>query len=302
MIPALPEGLLPLLERQYGEQTAARIVEGYGHRRPVTLRINPLKADREEALTQLRQVSPALKQVSWYADAFILPDCREDAVEALPVYQAGGVYLQSLSAMLPALLLQPEKGKTVLDMAAAPGGKTTQIAALTENKALITACERDAIRAERLKHNLQLQGAGRVSVMVQDARRLDDFFSFDTILLDAPCSGSGTILLTEGEKQRRMDPGWLKKTADTQAAMLRKALKLLRPGGEMVYSTCSILEMENEGVLRRVLPEFRAQVVPMQVPGTEIPLLPVTMQETLCVCPTELYEGFFVARIRKPKK
>ena len=95
--------------------------------------------------------------------------------------------------MIPPLVLAPRQGETVLDMAAAPGGKTTQMAALSGNAALITACEKNRIRAERMQFNLQRQGATRVSVMVEDARRLDDLFSFDRILLDAPCSGSGTI-------------------------------------------------------------------------------------------------------------
>ena len=95
--------------------------------------------------------------------------------------------------MLPPIILEPKEGENILDMAAAPGGKTTQMAALTNNKAFITAVEKNKIRAERLKYNLQKQGVGCVNVMLEDARKLSDFFSFDKILLDAPCSGSGTM-------------------------------------------------------------------------------------------------------------
>ena len=95
--------------------------------------------------------------------------------------------------MLPVIVLEPEEQTDILDMTAAPGGKTTQIAAMTNNKANITACEMNVVRAEKLKYNIEKQGASCVYIMRTDARYIDDFFSFDKILLDAPCSGSGTL-------------------------------------------------------------------------------------------------------------
>lgn len=301
-MPVIPELLTSLMESQYGAETAQRIAAGYTHRRPVTLRINPLRTTRQAVEEQLRQAGIAWENVPWYADAMIIRDAREDALQALPVYEQGGIYLQNLSAMIPPLVLQPKAGETILDMAAAPGGKTTQMAALSGNEALITACEKNKIRAERLQYNLDKQGATRVGVMMEDARRLDDLFSFHKILLDAPCSGSGTILLQEDEPQRRMTRDWLNKTVATQTAMLQKALKLLKPGSEMVYSTCSILRMENEDVVRKCCAKANAEVLPIEHELMQhVPQLPVTIPGTLCVCPDELHEGFFVARIRKRK-
>lgn len=301
-MPVIPELLQTLLEDQYGAETAARISRGYTHQRPVTLRVNPLRADRETVETQLAQAGIAWENVPWYQDSMILRDVREEAVQTLEVYERGGVYLQNLSAMIPPLVLEPKAGETILDMAAAPGGKTTQMAALSGNQALITACEKNKIRAERMQYNLEKQGASRVGVMMEDARKLDDFFSFHKILLDAPCSGSGTVLLLEGEPQRRMTRDWLNKTAATQTAMLQKALKLLKPGCEMVYSTCSILRMENEDVVRKCIARANAEVLPIEHELMKhVPQLPVTIPGTLCVCPDELHEGFFVARIRKKK-
>ncbi len=298
----IPELLTSLLESQYGAETARRIAQGYTHRRPVTLRINPLRTTRETVEDQLRQAGIAWNNVPWYADAMIIPNAREDALQALSVYEQGGIYLQNLSAMIPPLVLAPRAGETILDMAAAPGGKTTQMAALSGNEALITACEKNKIRAERLQYNLDKQGANRVGVMMEDARRLDDLFSFHKILLDAPCSGSGTILLLEDEPQRRMTRDWLNKTVATQTAMLQKALKLLKPGSEMVYSTCSILRMENEDVVRKCCAKANAEVLPIDHALMQhVPQLPVTIPGTLCVCPDETHEGFFVARIRKRK-
>ena len=257
----IPEFLREMLTAQYGAETAVRIVE----------------------------------------EALILDEAREPAVRALDLYENGEIYLQSLSSMIPPLILGPRAGECILDMAAAPGGKTTQMAALTGGAAQITACEKNYARAERLRYNLEKQGAGGVLVMNEDARKLDPFFSFDRILLDAPCSGSGTIFAAErGGAAVMISQELIDRSVRTQEALLRKALQMLKPGHEMVYSTCSVLNAENERVLKRVLLGAKARVVPIRHPMTEeLPLLPAEIEGTLCICPTELYEGFFVAKIQK---
>ncbi len=300
MLPILPEFLSRQLMRQYGAPLAEEIIQGFQCRRPVTLRVNTLRTTREAVWAALDAAGIEGQPVAWYRDALLLPEAREEALRALPLYEAGHIYLQSLSAMVPALVLEPQAGESILDMAAAPGGKTTQLAALSGGGALITACEKNKIRADRLQFNLERQGARRCTVMNVDARQLNDLFAFDKILLDAPCTGSGTLLLTEGEPQRRMDEPWVQKTVATQKALLQKALRLLPKGHTMVYSTCSILEMENEGVLRAVLPGFGAELVPLPAELRQaLPQLPVSLPEALCVKPTAAYEGFFVAKIRK---
>lgn len=301
MTPQVPALLMEKLHAQYGAALAEEIVAGFV-RRPVTLRANPLRSDADTVKAALEAAGIACEQQPWYPDAFVLPGVREDAVQALPEYEAGCMYLQSLSSMMPALVLAPQKGESVLDMAAAPGGKTTQMAALSGNGALITACEKNAIRADRLRFNLERQGATRVNVMCTDARQLSDMFRFDKVLLDAPCTGSGTILIEEGEPERRMTADWVAKTARNQKAMLKKALTLLSKGSKMVYSTCSILRDENEEVLRAVLPGMNARVLPIDPATlglTAAQLLPVSIPGVICVKPTALHEGFFVALITK---
>ena len=179
-------------------------------------------------------------------------------------------------------------------MAAAPGGKTTQISALSSEKSYITACEKNKIRCDRLKYNLQKQGVGNVNIMQEDARKLSDFFSFDKILLDAPCSGSGT----ESVFNPKFTEELIQRSTRTQEELLTKALKILKKDGEIVYSTCSILQEENERVLEKVIKKFNAKIIPIKkIEGIEY--LPVSIEGTLCVCPTNLYEGFFVAKIIK---
>lgn len=109
--------------------------------------------------------------------------------------------------------------------------------------------------------------------------------------------------MSEVNTKQRFDLKLIDKITKTQVALLKKALKLLRPGKEMIYSTCSILSCENEEIIQKVLEEENAEIVPIKIDGIEtIPLLPVKIKGTICVCPSELYEGFFVAKIRKKEK
>ena len=300
--PKLPEFFEPLLAKQYAADDVRRIVDGCGVRRAVTLRANTLKATRDEIAQELDTASIRWQPVSWYADAFVLEDAREDAVRALAAYQEGKLYLQSLSSMIPAFVLDAHAGEDVCDMCAAPGGKTTQIAALSGGKALIMACEMHAPRAERLEFNLKKLGAANTTVMRTDARRLDEFFSFDRILLDAPCSGSGTLNVGDPKLHKRFTPALVEKSRKAQRALISKALNLLKPGGTLVYSTCSVLACENEDIVRDALQKARRhgtfEVKPVEFAGIDdMPALPTSLEGCLTLCPTNLYEGFFVAKI-----
>ena len=135
-----------------------------------------------------------------------------------------------------------------------------------------------------------------------DARNLDDLFSFDRILLDAPCSGSGTVQLGNPRSRGQFSKEFLARTTKQQEALLLKALRLLRPGHEMIYSTCSVLAQENEEIVRRALRKANAEVVPLDLAAFDaVPRLPVSIPGTLCVAPDALHEGFFVAKIRRTK-
>lgn len=295
----IPEFLREMLEERYGKEHTEKIIQGYQAKRNTTLRINTLKTKIHEVIDILDKKQIAYETVEWSKEALILKNVVEKEIRNLTIYETGKIYLQSLSSMLPPIILQPKEGIDILDMASAPGGKTTQIAAITNNKANITACEKNKIRAERLKYNLQKQGA-KAYVMTQDARKIDDFFSFDQILLDAPCSGSGTINLENTKLEETFTIKLVQKSIQSQLALLRKAINLLKPGKEMVYSTCSILACENEEIIQKVLKEKKAEIVPINFKGIEkLPLLPTKIEGTICVCPNELYEGFFIAKIKK---
>lgn len=298
----LPEFLIEKLTNQYGENIKNQIIEGYSKKRFTTFRVNTIKATVEEIEEVLKQKEISFDKVSWSKDVFILKENDESDVEALDIYKEGKIYLQSLSSMLPPIILEPQEGKDILDMAAAPGGKTTQMAALSNNKAHITACEMNNIRIEKLKYNVEKQGATCVYVMQKDSRQIDDFFSFDQILLDSPCSGSGTLYLENPNINKYFTKVLVEKSTKAQFALLKKALRILKPGEEMVYSTCSILKEENEDIVRKAMSTAKCEIVKIEFEGMEcLPLLPVDIEGTLCIKPDEYYEGFYVAKIRKLK-
>lgn len=296
----LSEFLTNELIKQYGEETYNKIIKGYNQKRFTTLRVNTLKAKVSYICSVLSENNIEYEKVSWNNEALIIKNANEIDIKELEIYKNGEIYLQSLSSMMPAIILEPKENEDILDMTAAPGGKTTQIAALTNNKANITACEMNSVRADRLKYNVEKQGATSVTVLKEDSRRLNDYFSFDKILLDAPCSGSGTILLNNERTYKNFSENLVKKTIKSQKDLLKKAIKILKPGHELVYSTCSILKQENENIIKEIIEKGQAEVMPINEEKLkDIPKLKSNIDGALTVCPNEYYEGFFVAKLRK---
>lgn len=295
----IPDFFREMLNSQYGESLANKITDGFC-KRVVTLRANTIKSNVESVKETLTNYGIDFKEVIWYKDALIIENAKESDIRKLNIYENGAIYLQSLSSMIPPIILNPKPKENILDMTAAPGGKTTEMCALSKNKAMITACEKNKIRADRLRYNLEKQGVKCVNVMVEDARKLDNFFAFDKILLDAPCSGSGTLNFDEEDREGTFTKELVERSVKVQEELLRKAVKMLKPGGEIVYSTCSILKNENEDVLNKVLSKEDAYIVPIEKDLLkDIPLLPTTIDGTICVLPTNSYEGFFVVKIKK---
>lgn len=296
----LPQFLINKINNQYGEEITNRIIEGYLKKRVVSLRINTLKTNIQRVCEELSKNNIEFERVIWSNTALVIKNATEEELRKLEIYENGEIYLQSLSSMLPPIILAPKEGEDILDMTAAPGGKTTQICAITNNKANITACEMNNIRIEKLKYNVQKQGATSVSILQEDSRRLNDYFAFDRILLDAPCSGSGTIYLDDERTYKGFSEKLLVKTTKSQVTLLKKALKILKPGHEMVYSTCSILQEENEEIVNKASKGMNVEIVPINFNGIEkVPKLPCKIKGALCVAPTQYYEGFFVVKIKK---
>lgn len=296
----IPDFLKNKLLSQYGEELTTKIIEGYQNSRVVSLRINTIKSSKEEITTILNENNISYENISWYDNALVV-NTNEDTLRELDIYKEGKIYLQSLSSQLPPLFLNPKENEMILDMAAAPGGKTTQIAALSNNKAMITAIEKNKIRSERLQYNIDKQGAKKVTVLNTDSRNLNEYFIFDKILLDAPCSGSGTII---NNNFNNFDEDLVNRSIKFQTSLLKEAIKHLKVGGELIYSTCSIIKEENELVLETILKEHNnIKIEPLDLSNyQDLPTLPTTIEGTLCVCPTTYYEGFFVSKLTKTRE
>lgn len=290
------EFLKKILSNEYSDNYVDDILKGYNVNRRTTIRVNTLISTFEEVIQFLDKNNISYSAVSDIQNAIIINGSYD--VTKTKLYENGAIYLQSLSSMLPPLILNPKEDAHILDMCAAPGSKTTQLAALTNNKACITACEFDKIRAERLKYNLNKLETSRVTVLVKDSRNLDEFFRFDTIMLDAPCSGSGTVLLNEESKQV-FNQKVIDKCQKRQISLLKKGLSMLNKNGVLVYSTCSILKEENEQVLKACL-NNNFELLPIDKEKYDLPYLP-SLENTITIAPTELYEGFFVAKIKRIK-
>lgn len=289
--------LMDLISSQYKDFDVSRIISGMKEQRKTTLRVNTIKGNKASLIQAFHENNIGYQTVSWYDQAFIVA-CDERKIQSLDLYEKGYLYMQNLSSMLPPIIMQPQGNTDILDMAAAPGGKTSLIAALTHQKAHITACEASLIRAEKLKFNMERQGVKQIAILMQDARKLDDFFSFDHVLLDAPCSGSGTIVWDDPKTYQSFSMRLVEKSVEIQIELLRKAIKLLKPGKEVIYSTCSILRQENEEVIKSVLQSKNVELIPIE-PIEGLPYLTSALEGTLLIAPNELYEGFFIAKLRK---
>ena len=285
----LPDFFIQELYRDYGENHAQTIIEGLV-RKKTSFRVNNLLSNNDEVERALEKASISFKKVAWYDKAYVVDNDRLNDME---IYKEGKIYVQNLSSMIPPIVLDPKPGEDILDMCAAPGGKTLEIACLSNNQAHITACEMNPIRIERLKYNIEMQGAS-VYVMPKDSRNLDDFLKYDKILLDSPCSGSGTLDRFNESNKKFFTEYLIQKSIKSQKALLNKAINLTKKGGEIVYSTCSILKRENEEVIESVLRDKKVEIVPIKL--EQLMDVPV-FQNT--VIPTDIYEGFFVAKLRK---
>lgn len=296
----IPKFLKEKLIEQYGKNITKDIIDGYSNKRKTTLRVNTIKSNAEEIKEFLQKQEIIYREVEWNENALIMENANEEKIKTLEIYKEGKIYLQSLSSMIPAIIVSPKEKENILDMAAAPGGKTTQMASLSNNKAMITACEKNKIRAERLKYNIGKQGTTHVNIMVEDARKLNDFFLFDKILLDAPCSGSGTIDINNNKLSQYYTEELVNRSVKTQKELLMKASKIIKKGGEIIYSTCSILKEENEEIVTDVLKKSNLEIVPINIEKFgNIPFLYTEIEGTIIICPNDLYEGFFVAKLKK---
>ena len=294
----IPNFFTKELYSNYGEINAEKIMAGLVKKK-TSFRVNNLLSNNKEIELLLQKENIRYNKVSWYDNAYVLNESSEKDLIEKDYYKDGKIYVQNLSSMIPPIVLMPKSEEDILDMCAAPGGKTTEIASLANNSAHITACEMNQIRIKKLEYNIKMQGASAY-IMQKDARNLDNFLKFDKILLDSPCSGSGTLDSTNNNNEKFFTEYLVEKSIKSQKVLLNKAINLVKKGGEIVYSTCSILKCENEDIVMDALKRGNVEIAPIDKERfVDIPLLETTINGAMCVMPTDMYEGFFIAKLKK---
>lgn len=246
----LPTDFQEKMKNMLGEEYGAYLA-CYSEPPNYGLRVNGLKCGPEEfaALNGFE-----LERIPWIENGFYYD--RELKPARHPWYYAGLYYLQEPSAMTPASLLPVEPGDRVLDLCAAPGGKSTELAARLKGRGLLFSNDISSSRAKALLKNLELCGAGNICVSSESPERLSLYFEgyFDKILIDAPCSGEG-MFRRDGDMVRSYREKGPDYYSRLQYEIVVEGVKMLRPGGMLLYSTCTFDEEENEGTIRRLLRE-----------------------------------------------
>lgn len=295
-----PDGFETRMKQLLGEEYPA-FAASYERPRNVGLRINPLKTQTPPGLPEFDRKPVPWCDTGYYYDPNTRPGLS-------PYHDAGLYYMQEPSAMAPAVLLAPKPGEIVLDLCAAPGGKSTQIAGMLDGKGLLVCNEIHPKRAQILAQNIERLGIANALVLNEHPQRLEDRFAgfFDKILVDAPCSGEGMF-----RKEEAAVTDWSPETvamcAQRQGEILNSAAKMLRPGGRLVYSTCTFSPEENEGAISAFLrthPDFSVEKAdaPWFSPGRpdwiEDPA--PGLENTFRLFPHKLAgEGHFAAVLRK---
>ncbi len=295
-----PEWIARLWWDELGAEEARALLAFDNEPGELALRVNTLVA---EPATVRAQLPVSVHGDPGIPEALVLEGPWD--VHGSPQWRAGALLAQSRAAMLPARALAPEPGERVLDLCAAPGGKSTHLAALMGGRGEVVAVERNRRRAAELQRTVErLRAEGCVRVVLGDAERpLEGEAPFDRVLMDPPCSGLGT-LQARADLRWRVAPGDPARLAATQAAILAAGAAAVRPGGVLVYSTCTISATENERQISAFLesnPDFALDDLGAELPDRRSGA-PVGLRPGYCVLTLphrDRTAGFFIARLRR---
>lgn len=261
-----PLWMIRLWTKQYDFELAQSLCR-LGQTKPYQFaRLNRLKGSREEIISRLDAQGIEFKLVDDHPDAIYL---MSDNIANTPAYKAGDVTVQDLSSQWVGRILDPQKGERVLDCCAAPGGKSTHLAELMDDIGEVVAGDLYDHKIDLIQYNADRLGTSIVHPIQLDATKLTDTFepeSFDRVLLDAPCSGFGVIHRKPEIKYNRK-PEDLDALVTLQKAIIDEAVKLVKPNGRLVYSTCTINKKENEKMVEYLLntyPEFTLDASPFE--------------------------------------
>ncbi len=277
----------------------------------LTVRCNSLKISTDELKKRLDTCGIRYKEIDWCKTGFIIDVDDKASFLDMDFFKKGELYKQNASSQFVPFVVDPQPGEEILDMCAAPGGKTTQMAAMMANQGRIVAIECVKKRYYRLKSVIDLLGVENVQCVLKDARRFRAADRlFDRILVDAPCSSEGRFNLDDEKTYKYWSLRKVKEMVRKQRGLLFKSFELLKPGGTLVYSTCTFSPEENEGVVDWFLNKSGQKIEMQTIDIHDIMTCPVlkgwnkkvfSQQLQMCVRirPSQYMDAFFIAKMKK---
>lgn len=237
--------------KNYGEEFTKTLLKANNEMPPFTIRVNTLKTNKSDLMSNLKELSFEIEETVYDNALNIL---NPKGIIDTKYFDEGHFYVQDLGSILVASFLNPRENSSLLDLCAAPGGKTTHLAELMSNTGEIMACDKSQGKIKLIQENAKRLGVKNIETRVNDARVLNKDFidKFDYVLVDAPCSGTGLY-------RKKPDIKWnkdledIKSLAEIQLEILDKAKDYVKDGGELLYSTCSLSKIENEDVVNKFL-------------------------------------------------
>lgn len=293
-----PNWIVQLWLEQLGMPETEQLCEWMNQSPAIDLRVNPLRTTIEQVESALEAAGILARRLPHLPQALRLIGST-GPIQNLPGFSEGWWTVQDSSAQLVGHLLDPQPGEVVIDACAAPGGKTTHIAELMGDKGTLWACDRAASRLRKLKENTERLRLKSIQVCVGDSRNLSQFKNLaDRVLLDVPCSGLGT-LHRHADARWRQTPESVQELSILQRELLTRTSTFVKPGGFLVYATCTLHPLENEGVIQQFLDRHRSwQIYPPILDSTAAAL--ASSQGWVKVWPhRQQMDGFFMVCLRK---
>ncbi|TAL64212.1 MAG: RsmB/NOP family class I SAM-dependent RNA methyltransferase [Bacteroidetes bacterium] len=310
----LPYQFRERLQRVIPKELYATVLDSFCHDRPTTFRTNTIKISTKDLQLELEKEHIVTEQIPWYKDAFILSHQPKDILMNTQWYKNGFIYIQSLSSMIPALILHPQPEDIICDIAAAPGSKTTQMAALMDNRGKIIANDKSHVRRYKLEANLKMQGITNTSITKLAGQTLWHHYPeyFDKTLVDVPCSMEGRINCLDSRTFEQWSVKKIKSLVQIQRFLLRSGISATKPGGTIVYSTCTLAPEENEGIINWILEKEKDAIKVEEINLQMEEILPgltrwndkayiAPVNDTIRVRPSAVMEGFYVAKLKKTR-
>ncbi len=289
--------MIRLLFKQYGEQQGKKIMSGLNYVPRVSVRVNALKADYDEVFEELEKMEYEIEEGIVCPEAICIKGGK--SIENNPLFNEGKITVQDESAMVIAPLLELEDSMKVLDLCAAPGGKTTHISEILNNTGEVYSFDLHTSKLNLIKENCERLGITNVKVAENDATKLnsDLVSAFDRVLIDVPCSGIG-IIRKKPEIKWNKTRNDLKAIVSVQREIMENAWQYLKPGGIMIYSTCTLNKEENEENIEYFLEKHKDCEAKRAFIGKQDNLV-YNKDGSLTIMPNEYMDGFFVAKLQK---